>query len=381
MRIETKSTRSDTRIRNRRFVLQRIYSQSPTTRAEIARDTGLTAATVSELVASLMDDQLVVEGGTAPSSGGKPPVLLDMNADALNLITVDVSGSRWVGSLRNLRHDILKSKRVVAEQRQGDEAVEAVRDLIDGLAGMATSPILGVGVGTPGVVTGEGVVVEAPNLGWTNLPLAEILGADRDWRVHVLNDARATAMAEFLLGDHGGRNLFVVKIGRGVGSGIILDSSTYVGEGFAAGEIGHIKVIPREGSFVSLESVANTPALAQALAVQAGVPFIGRPSKFIAAQSAEGGPGVAVVADQLGRDLGVILASVAGTLDIHHIVLSGPVAPFGERLLRSVTSELDSRLLPAVASEISVSFGHVDERHAVEMGVATHLLNTELGVA
>jgi predicted NBD/HSP70 family sugar kinase len=380
MRIDTKSTRSDSRERNRRFVLQRIYSASPTTRAEISRDTGLTAATISDLVASLIEDRLVVETGMAPSSGGKPPVLLDMNADAMALVTIDVSGSRWVGSVRNLRHEVLRSETIHGDRRRGDDAVAAVLDLIDELAGASASPVLGVGVGTPGVVTGTGIVVEAPNLGWSNLPLADILSADRDWPVHVLNDARATAMAEFLLGEHGTRNLFVIKIGRGVGSGIILDSAPYVGESFAAGEIGHIKVIPRDGSFVSLESVANTPALAQALADHAGVPFEGRPSKFIAAQAAAGAPGIEVVAEQLGRDLGVILASVAGTLDIHHIVLSGPIAPFGERLLRSVTLELEARLLPAVASEITVSFGDVEERNAVEIGVATHVLNMELGV-
>ena len=155
LRIETKSTRSDTRERNRQFVLQRIYSGSPTTRAEISRDTGLTAATISDLVSNLIEDRLVVEKGTAPSSGGKPPVLLEMDVDALALITIDVSGSRWIGSVRNLRHDVLQSETIQGDERRGDDAVAAVRDLIDHLASGAASPILGVGVGTPGVVTGH----------------------------------------------------------------------------------------------------------------------------------------------------------------------------------------------------------------------------------
>jgi predicted NBD/HSP70 family sugar kinase len=381
VKVNTKATRAGTRSRNRQFALQRIYDVSPTTRAEIARDTGLTAATVSDLVSGLIDDGIVIETGTAPSSGGKPPVMLEVDADARSLITIDVSGNHWAGSVRNLRHAVLASATIQHEGRRGDEAVAAVSDLIDDLAERATSPILGVGVGTPGVVTESGVVIEAPNLGWTNVPLADRLGEGRDWPVYAVNDARATAWAEFLLGDHGARNLLVVKIGRGVGSGIILDSTAYVGEGHAAGEIGHIANIPRDGSFVTLESVASTPALAQAVADHAGVPFVGRPSKFIAAQAEAGAPGIDEVAEQLGRDLGVILASVAGTLDIHNIVLSGPIAPFGERVLTAVAAELNNRLLPSVASEITVSFGHVDEKYAVQMGVATYLLNQELGVA
>jgi predicted NBD/HSP70 family sugar kinase len=292
-----------------------------------------------------------------------------------------MSGSRWIGSVRNLRFEVVRSATIQREGRQGREAVEAVTDLIDELLAGAESPILGVGIGTPGVVTDSGVVVEASSLGWSELHLAEVLAEGREWPVHVVNDARATAMAEFLLGERMARNLIVVKIGRGVGSGIILDGALYVGERFAAGEIGHIAVIPRNGSFVSLESIASTSALAQALADHANVPFIGRPSKFIAAQAAAGAPGIEVVGDQLGNDLGVILASVAGILDIHHIVLSGPITPFGQGLLRSVIEELKSRLLPTVASEITVDFGQIDERHAVQMGVASYLLNKELGVA
>ncbi|MGI9585935.1 MAG: winged helix-turn-helix transcriptional regulator, partial [Acidimicrobiia bacterium] len=82
MRVRTKATKSDTREQNRRFVLQRIYAASPTTRADIARETGLTAATVSDLVASLISDGIVSEVGTAPSTGGKPPVLVDIEADS-----------------------------------------------------------------------------------------------------------------------------------------------------------------------------------------------------------------------------------------------------------------------------------------------------------
>jgi predicted NBD/HSP70 family sugar kinase len=249
------------------------------------------------------------------------------------------------------------------------------------LTSAAPNPILGIGVGTPGVVTGDGTVVEAANLGWRNLPLAEALSECCDWPVHIVNDARATAVAEYLLGDHGTKNMLVVKIGRGVGSGIVLDGNTYEGEGSAAGEIGHIAAIPRPTGPVTLESVASTPALATAMASIAGIDFQGRPSKFIATQLDINPQAYGSVIEQLGSDLASILATVVGTLDVHHIILSGPIDSLGESLLDAVRSGLAERLLPALCAKIEVTFGDIDERTAVATGVCTYVIREELGVA
>ncbi len=257
----------------------------------------------------------------------------------------------------------------------------AVKEMLEDLTAAAPYPILGVGVGTPGVVTGDGIVIEAANLGWRDLPLADILSDCCDWPIHVVNDSRATAVAEYLLGNHGTKNMLVVKIGRGVGSGIVLDGNIYEGEGSAAGEIGHIAAIPGPTGVVTLESVASTPAIASEMAQVAGVDFHGRPSKFIAAQLEIDPLGYRFIIEQLGSDLATILATVVGTLDVHHIILSGPIDPLGEPLLEAVRVGLAERLLPTLSAKLEVSFGHIDERTAVAVGVCTYVIREELGVA
>lgn len=381
MRVAQKATRSDTREQNATFVLQRIWASAPTTRAEIARETNLTAATISDIVGNLVDDGIVREVGLAASTGGKPPVLLDIDATSRCVVTLDLSGSQWIGTVHDLRQNVLHRDVVSHNDLRGIEALAAVKKMLKDLTAAAPFAILGVGIGTPGVVTTEGIVVEATNLGWHELPLADVLSECWDWPVHVVNDSRATAVAEYLLGDHSTRNMLVVKIGRGVGSGIVLDGNIYDGEGSAAGEIGHIAAIPRPTGTVTLESVASTRAIAMAMASLAGVDFDGRPSKFIAAQLESSPRTYRPVVEQLGSDIAAILATVVGTLDIHLIVLSGPIDPLGEPLLDAVRSGLADRLLPALSAKLEVSFGDIDERTAVATGVCTYVIREELGVA
>jgi predicted NBD/HSP70 family sugar kinase len=381
VRVAQKATRTGTREQNATFVLQRIYASAPTTRAEIARETGLTAATISDIVGGLVAEGIVDEVGFAASTGGKPPVLLDIDASARAVVALDLSGSRWIGTVYDLRKNILSQRAVPHNGLMGDDALSAVKEMLEDLTAAAPYPILGVGVGTPGVVTGDGIVIAAANLGWRDLPLADILSDCCDWPIHVVNDSRAAAVAEYLLGDHGTKNMLVVKIGRGVGSGIVLDGSIYEGEGSAAGEIGHIAAIPRQTGTVTLEAVASTPAIARSMASIAGVEYEGRPSKFISAQLEIDPQGYRPIIEQIGSDLATILATVVGTLDVHHIILSGPIDLLGEPLLEAVRVGLAERLLPALSAKLEVSFGHIDERTAVAIGVCTFVIREELGVA
>ncbi len=380
MRTAHKATRSGTRKQNATFVFQRIYAVPLTTRAKIARETQLTAATISDIVAGLIDEGLVKEAGTAPSTGGKPPVLLSIDAGARSILTLDLSGSQRIGTVHDMSHAVLHRIVEPHSDSRGDDALREVKAMLDELISLAPTRILGVGVGTPGVVTDDGVIVEAANLGWHNVPLADLLGEYCDWPVHVVNDARATAVAEYLLGNHDTRNMLVVKIGRGVGSGIVLDGNIYTGEGSAAGEIGHISAVPRPDGSVTLESVASTPSIARAMAGVTGGTYQGRPSKFIAAQIKANPNAYTAIIDQLGEDLASILATVVGTLDVHNIVLSGPIDVLGDSLLEAVQDGLTDRLLPSLGAQLRVSFGDIDERMAVATGVCTYVIRQELGV-
>ena len=101
--MQQKATRHDQRIQNRRLVLQSVVREEPISRADIVRSTGLTAATVSHLMADLEDEQLVKELGTGPSAGGKPPTLYGLNAGARSIISIDLSDGERTGSVLDLK--------------------------------------------------------------------------------------------------------------------------------------------------------------------------------------------------------------------------------------------------------------------------------------
>ena len=143
-----------------------------------------------------------------------------------------------------------------------------VHDLIDEVRREATAPILGIGVGTPGIVDADGTIRWAVNLDWQDLPLAAILAERHGLPTVVANDSRAAAFATYLFrGDDRPDNLIVVRVGRGLGAGLILHGQTFGGDGEGAGEIGHVVVEPDGaachcGRFGCLETVASATAIA-----------------------------------------------------------------------------------------------------------------------
>lgn len=382
LRVSRKATHEDTRNQNRRFVLQCLFSNAPTTRASISRATGLTRATVSDLVSELVDEGLVLELGTAPSKGGKPPTLLGVADDAYHVITVRLDGSQWTGSVLTLRRRVIESFTVRSAGRRGSPAIDALYELVARLLASTRQSILGIGIATPGVVTPDGTVVEATALDWHGIAVGALVNERFSLPTHVINDASAAALAEYSLGGHNTNNLFVVKVGTGVGAGIILDGRPYAGEGNAAGEIGHMAVlstVSSEDSATTLEDVTSAHAIAERLEFN-DPGDLDAVSVFreVARRMAAGDAEAQRAAERAGRYLGIVMASVTGILDIHHIVVTGPVRQLGDAFLRPAGEELSRRVLPAVAPRVDISFGTVDrpEEHGAAMSVMRH----EMGI-
>src|SRR3978361_1069848 len=173
LRPTTKVLPEHARGHNRSLVMQTLYREGQLSRADIARETGLTRVTVSALVADLIGEHLVIEIGQREDvRPGKPATLLDLNRDAFQIIGVDLSEyATFRGGLLDLDGKILVRADRPLQGSIGDEAEAKVISLIESLVEKATRPILGIGVGSPGVVDLAGVVLTAPNLGWTNRSL------------------------------------------------------------------------------------------------------------------------------------------------------------------------------------------------------------------
>ncbi len=375
-----KATHAQTRAHNAALVLRALYDLGPISRADIARLTGLTRTSVGELVADLEREGLAEDVGRGPSTGGKQPTLVALKDDARTVITLDLGERTFTAALANLRGELTTKRTRDLEGRDGDEALELVHELIDDVRREAMSPILGIGVGTPGVVDADGTIRWAVNLAWQDLPLARIIEERHHLPAVVANDSRAAALATYLFGgDERPQNLVVIKVGRGVGAGLILRDQLFGGDGDGAGEIGHVVVDPDGiqchcGRFGCLETVASAPAVVRA-AGAAGVTTLAE----LVDRTTAGDDRVLPVVLAAGRSIGAAIAGLTGALDVRHITIVGSVTALGEPWFEAIREEAGRRSLGPLARETQIIDGGTGEDVTL-LGACALLLTRELGL-
>lgn len=356
---------ADGRQHNLSLVLQELYTNGAQSRADLARSVGLTKVTVSDLVAELVDAGRVVELG--PSTAvrpGKPAILVDINRRGLLTAALDLAPHEGLrGALLDLDGNVIaRASRDLADGN-GEVVLASVLDLAREVVAAADAPLLGMGVGTPGLVGPDGIVERAPNLGWTDVPLGAVLASENGLPVLVVNDADAAVHAESTFGG-GGDDTLLVRIGQGVGCGLIVGGVRVHGAHFAAGEIGHVTVgtdggvACRCGKVGCLETWTSVPNLRKAIAERGGdVPL-----------------------REAGERLGIALAPVVAALDLSDVVLSGPTDLLSGSLLETFDATLRGRLLarPHTGLAVRLAAGPDD---IILRGAAALVLWDQLGVA
>lgn len=354
------------RAHNRSLVLQTLFHQGAMSRADISRETGLTRVTISDLVTELIDDGYVAERGLREVTGpGKPAILVDLDREGHRIVGLDLSRSdRFLGAVLTLDGEIVARHDVDVPADRAD-ILGTVIALAQELVADAHAPVLGIGVGTPGVVDDRGVVLTAPNLGWTDLDLEQALRTATSLPVLVANDANAAVLAEYTFGG-GGDDLMLVRVGRGVGSGLLSGGQPMRGARFAAGEIGHVTVgtdggpVCVCGKVGCLEAWLSVPSLERALA--------------------EPGADRDEVLHGAGERLGIALAPVVGALDLSEIVLSGPTELLGGPLAAATVETLRTRTLAAFHDGVQVRMTAQGE-DIILRGAAVMVLSGQLGVS
>jgi len=365
LRPRGKRLQEDTRRHHRALLLQQLFGDGPASRADLARTTGLTRVTVSDLVGELIAEGLVEElGAPAQSRVGKPPILVGLAADSAHIVALDLSvDDTMTGAVINLAGEVKHRRELALEALKGDDAVAVVHRLARELIGLADRPVLGIGVGTPGIVDAEGTVIAAPNLGWADVPLADGLREAFSLPVFVANDANAAVLGEHTFGDSGDGGLMVIRVGTGVGAGLVLEGTLLHGNRAAAGEIGHVVVDPdgepcacsRRGC---LETLLAVPHLRRRLA--AGDP--------------------AATLTDIGEQLGAVLAPVVGTLNLEELVLSGPADLLDGPLREATDRVIRARTMPVSSEGLIVRTSTLGE-DGVLVGAAVLVLAGELGVS
>ena len=392
-----KATRTHTKVHNQRLILRTIYQEKQISRADLARATHLTKTTVSSIVSDLIAENLVEETGRGPSVGGKPPVLLGMVDDARHLIGLDLANSEFRGAVFDLRGKVLHHVNIPLKDDNGRLALNLVYKLTDTLLAEVTSPLLGIGIGSPGLMDARnGIVRQAVNLDWEDLPLRDLLQSRYNVPVYLANDSHAAALGEYTFGpDRGVKNLVVVKVGRGTSAGIVLNGRLHYGDGSGAGEIGHVRVVDDGklclcGHTGCLETVASSRAMIE----KAQQVFASDPQsalhKFAKTEDAihtdvvlqaflEGDARIIQIVEEVGHYLGRAIANLIGVLNIQTLIIAGSLARFGQPLVDVISEEMRRSAMSALADETNVHVSTLGQ-DVVMLGAASLLLSNELGV-
>ncbi len=362
---------------NRSLLLRTVYQKGPQSRADLSRATGLAKVTVSTLVSELLEAGYLREVGFRQAKGpGKPAMMIDLAWDSFNIVTLDLSGPRqFKGALMTLDAETLAEGSVPVEGVTGADATSLVLDLAAQLVQAAEKPILGIGVGTPGLVSPEGVVTVAPNLGWTDVDLRALLEDRFDIPTIVHNDANAAALGERLYGG-AAENLLLVTIGYGIGSGLILGGQVIHGPRSAVGEIGHVmvgSVADSSGEYSReqvLENWASEPALRQRIS-DLGADEDTQTDALTEAQQ--------MVLAEAGARLGAALAPVVAALDLDEVVLNGAQDLLAGPLSEETLATIRRRTLPGTMEHLRIRMSEKGP-DLVLLGCAAQVLSTFLGV-
>jgi glucokinase len=362
----------NTRRVNRQRLLDAIRRHGPISRADLAKRTALSPPTVSGLVEELVADVgLLREVGIGASSGGRPPVLLEFNADYGYLAGVDIGSRMLRVAVSDLQGRVMERR----EERTRAESCEATIQQVCALvsaaikdAGRDPAKLFAVGIGAPGMTdVNAGRVISATNLvGWTDVPLRDLVQERLAAPVRVDNDANMAALGERWMGVARSASHFVfLALGAGVGAGVMIDGRLHRGHHWYAGEICRMTLDYRDwqvdyGERGYLESHISATAIPDWAHVRPLVERAGSDReaamRTIFESARRGDAEALAVVEEMAVYLGTAVANIVAVLDPSLIVFGGGLSHAGDVLLEPVRRVL-SKIVPNVPTLATSALG------------------------
>jgi len=368
-------------------ILQLVRSGQATTRADLAALTGLARSTIAQRVDALLAHRLLVPGGDSPSTGGRPPTVLSFNVGAGVTLAGDLGATHSRVAVTDLGgHVLAQATRDIAIAEGPDPVLSWLESAFARLLGdIGRSPddVRGVGVGLPGPVEfATGQPVNPPIMpGWDRYPVGDRLAQRFGVPALVDNDVNIMAVGEHWTSWPDEDFLLFVKIGTGIGSGIVARGHVHRGADGAAGDIGHIHVpdhddiVCRCGNRGCLEAFAGGGAMAARLR-ERGLPDTAT-SRDVVDQVRAGHPEAVQLIREAGRTIGGVLATCVNMLNPRVIVIGGDVARADEPLLAGIREVVYRRSLPLATGQLRIVRSRLDDGAGV-VGAAVMALEAVL---
>ncbi|WP_431772682.1 ROK family transcriptional regulator [Streptomyces cucumeris] len=382
--METPGSQSSLHRANLERVVRAVRMAGSLTQAEIARSTGLSAATVSNIVRELKDGGTVEV--TPTSAGGRRARSVSLSGDAGIVVGVDFGHTHLRVAVGNLAHQVLAEEAepldVDASASQGLDRAEQLVSRLIAATGLRQDKVVGVGLGVPAPIDVEtgtlGSTAILPGWAGTNPrdDLAQRLGVP----VHVDNDANLGALGELVWGSgRGVADLAYIKVADGVGAGLVISGQIYRGPGGTAGEIGHITLdesgpVCRCGNRGCLETFTAARYILPLLYSSHGMDLT---VERMVQLAREGDPGCRRVIADVGRHIGSGVANLCNLINPSRMVLGGQLAEAGELVLAPIRESVARYAIPSAARQLSVMPGALGGRAEVLGALA--LVLSEMG--
>jgi len=385
--------RDDLRAHNTALLLRALWADPEgASRADLARQSGLSRATVSAISAELLDAGVVIEGERRTGGGGRPARMMRFYGGHRCLLGVELGASHVSAVRTDLRGRVLATLRQECDvQRAPVRALEVLGGILDQLMADAQAPVFGVGLGVPSPIVSDRSGQLSPDLfpRWKDIDLAKWVHSHTGLPCLLDNDANLGALAEHWWGHGRGRADFAyVKVATGVGAGIIINGDIFRGAGGIAGEIGHTAIDPngpvcRCGLAGCLEALVGTQSLLERAREQAAElaepPEWGpEPTLLALVEAARGGDVLACnLIATTGHWLGIALANLLNLVNPSCVILGGRLTLAGDLLLRPLRAAMAARALWSSVAESQVVISTLPGE-PIALGAATLVLQAAL---
>lgn len=372
---------------NQGLVLELIKQQGPISRTAIAKRLNLALPTVMRIVDQLLNEGLIIAEGLGDSSGGRPPVLFNINPQSRYLIGVDVK-RRLTVILADLMGNKLHREEALTESiAEPAGVIEQISEMVKGIiakTGVDVEKIAGIGIGTPGMNSKSGSLIESSAFyGWHHVDIQGLLKGKFSFPVVVENVAKAGALGELWLGKGMGFSNFIyVFADFGVGSGIVVNGQLYRGMTGDAGEFGHtvVEIVDGRqcycGNSGCLEMYTSIPAIlkeAEEVLGQSGVKF-----QDLVEEAHSGSDPVIEIFRRAGKYLGIGLANLINLYNPEAIILGGEISLFCPWYVESAREHAKKLIFSKRAQKVQILTTGIHE-DAGAMGAVALVMNKIFG--
>jgi glucokinase-like ROK family protein len=371
------------------------FATTGISRTGLAEEMGLTRAAVTLIVNDLLENGVILEAESRAIPNGRPPVVLEINPKRGLVAAVDMGATHVNIALADFSAKIIEETSFPFDIKQGPQVCLAeVRRILQELLdryGISISEIMAVGVGVPGpVIKDAGMVMSPPIMpGWDRYPIRQTLEEAWGCPVSLNNDAELGALGEWAYGaGRGEKNLAFIKVGSGIGAGLIINQQIYGGTTGSAGEIGHITIEENGplctcGNHGCMEAFAggNAIAIQARKMVQTGkrtllsnIPLENITAREVAESARRGDLPSQEIIMRAGTFIGIAIAGVVNLFNPSAVIIGGGVAQAGDLLTTSIRQAVRDRSLHASEQSVHITTAMLGQRSSL-IGATVQAIN------